>query len=83
MTKFHDEVEAFLRDAGMPATRFGRLAMNDKSFVNHLRNGRHPRLDTAEKVREFMAAERLKLHKRKRRSVVSRGAGRPTGEVRA
>ena len=38
------EVERFLRRTGMPATKFGRLAVNDPRFVIGLRNGREPRL---------------------------------------
>lgn len=50
------EVEAFLNRTGMDHTRLGFDAMNDPAFVTTLRRGRRVRIDTAEKVRTFMAA---------------------------
>jgi len=47
-------IEKFLRDTGMPWTRFGRLAAHDPRFVQDLRNGRMPRLATAKRVEHFM-----------------------------
>ena len=51
------EVERFLRRTGMPATKFGRLAVNDPRFVLDLRNGREPRSSTAARVIDFIAAQ--------------------------
>lgn len=47
-------IEKFLRQTGMPATKFGRLAAHDPRFVLDLRNGRIPRQGTEEKVTSFM-----------------------------
>lgn len=47
-------VERHLRRHGIPATRFGREAMNDPSFVHSLRNGRDPRPETIDRVRAFL-----------------------------
>lgn len=52
------EVEAFLREREMPATRFGIKANGDRTLVFKLRKGRIPQLTTADKIRAFMARER-------------------------
>jgi len=51
------EVEKFLRRTGMPATKFGRLAVRDPRFVLDLRMGREPRPHTAQRVIDFIAAQ--------------------------
>ena len=51
------EVERFLRRTGMPATKFGRLAVNDPRFVLDLRNGREPRSSTVVRVIDFIVAQ--------------------------
>lgn len=55
---FHDaflaEVEAFLLRHGMAASRLGSLAVSDHRFVANLRQGRSPRLSTADTVRAWM-----------------------------
>ncbi len=48
------QIERFLRQTGMPWTRFGRLATHDPRFVADLRNGRIPRADTQQRVEHFM-----------------------------
>lgn len=48
------KIEKFLRQTGMPATKFGRLAAHDPRFVLDLRNGRMPRNRTEERVEHFM-----------------------------
>lgn len=48
------EVEKYLKRTGMPATKFGRLAVNDPRFVLDLRNGREPRVRTAIRVLRFI-----------------------------
>ena len=47
-------IERFLRETGMPWTKFGRLAVHDPRFVEDLRNGRTPRTETAKRVQQFM-----------------------------
>lgn len=47
-------IEKFLRETGMPWTKFGRLAAHDPRFVQDLRNGRVPRPKTASRVEHFM-----------------------------
>jgi hypothetical protein len=47
-------IEKFLRETGMPWTKFGRLATHDPRFVEDLRNGRNPRPGTEERVMRFM-----------------------------
>jgi len=45
------EIEAFLADARMTPTAFGRLALGDPGFVFGLRAGRDCRRSTAERAR--------------------------------
>jgi hypothetical protein len=47
-------VERFLRETGMPWTKFGRLATRDPRFVADLRNGRVPRPPVQARVEHFM-----------------------------
>jgi len=47
-------IERFLRETGMPWTKFGRLATHDPRFVQDLRNGRAPRPETEQRVEHFM-----------------------------
>ena len=49
-------IEKFLRETGMPWTKFGRLAAHDPRFVGDLRNGRTPRPGTEKRVDSFMTA---------------------------
>lgn len=53
-----DEIENFLADHGLSATRFGVLAAGDTKFVKTLREGRVCRESTAERVREWMKQHR-------------------------
>ena len=55
-------IERFLRDTGMPWTRFGRLAAHDPRFVEDLRNGRTPRPLTELRVEHFMNIYRQDPH---------------------
>ena len=48
------EIEKFLRSSGVPATRFGRDALNDPRFVFDLRRGREPRAETVARVVDFL-----------------------------
>ena len=49
-----NRIERFLRETGMPWTKFGRLATHDPRFVQDLRNGRLPRPETESRVEHFM-----------------------------
>lgn len=53
-----DEIETFLADHNLSATRFGVLAAGDTKFVKTLREGRACRVRTAERVREWMRKNR-------------------------
>lgn len=48
------DIEKFLRRTGMPATKFGRLAVRDPRLVLDMRNGREPRRRMAIRVEHFM-----------------------------
>lgn len=47
-------IERFLKETGMPATRFGREAVRDPSLVLDMRNGREPGERTKSRVEHFM-----------------------------
>ncbi len=51
-------IERFLRETGMPCTKFGRLAARDPRFVQDLRNGREPRWQTERRIEHFMDTHR-------------------------
>lgn len=55
-------IERFLRETGMPWTKFGRLAAHDPRFVEDLRNGRTPRPATEKRVEHFMNIYRENSH---------------------
>jgi hypothetical protein len=48
------EVERYLRETGLGPTEFGTRAMRDGNFVQRLRGGRTPTLQTIDRVRAFM-----------------------------
>ena len=56
------QVEKFLRETGMPWTKFGRLAAHDPRLVEDLRNGRTPRPGTEARIVQFMTAYRESHH---------------------
>ena len=56
------QVEQFLRESGMPWTKFGRLAARDPRFVEDLRNGRIPRPQTEARIVRFIASYRENSH---------------------
>lgn len=62
--QFVERVEAFLARSGMRPTDFGRESLGDPSFITHLRRGRSPSLDTADRVNAFI--ERLESEQAKR-----------------
>lgn len=47
-------IEIFLRSSGVPATRFGRDAVNDPRFVSDLRRGREPGPKTIARIVDFL-----------------------------
>ncbi|WP_298467701.1 hypothetical protein [uncultured Erythrobacter sp.] len=49
------DVEKFMREHEMPATKFGRLAAHDPRFVLDLRMGRIPRPSTEARTRRWMS----------------------------
>ena len=49
------DIEAFLDAHNMRAAYFGRDAVNDTSLVYRLRKGKTVRLETADRIRAFMA----------------------------
>ena len=55
-------VERFLKETGLPWTRFGRLAVRDPRFVADLRNGREPRRAVEQRVEHFMNMYRKEPH---------------------
>lgn len=52
------EIEAFIAEAEMAETTFGRRAVNDGKFVARLRERGNITFATAEKVRGFIRAQR-------------------------
>lgn len=57
---FNNAVENFLTSTGMAPTTFGTKAIGDAMFVQKMRNGRVPRIDTAEKIRNFIRSFKRK-----------------------
>jgi hypothetical protein len=49
-------IERFLRDEGLAATKFGRLAARDPRLVLDIRMGREIRPAMEEKLRAFMCS---------------------------
>ena len=49
------DVETFCKSHEISGAKFGELAVGDASFWFKLSRGRVPKLDTYEKVRNFMA----------------------------
>ena len=56
------QIERFLRETGMPWTKFGRLAAHDPRFVEDLRNGCIPRPETQARIEHFMNTYREYAH---------------------
>lgn len=55
------EIEKFLKETGMSATKFGEDAIKDRALMLRLRTrGRDLKLATVDKIRAFMANERKK-----------------------
>ena len=51
-----NQINAYLRQARMSPTRFGRDCLGDPNFVLNLRDGRAPRPETERRVLAFIAA---------------------------
>ncbi|PZU58842.1 MAG: hypothetical protein DI547_08680 [Sphingobium sp.] len=47
-------IERFLKETGMPPTRFGRAAVRDPRLVLDMRNGREPGERMTRRVEHFM-----------------------------
>ncbi len=47
-------VERFLRETGMPQTKFGRLVARDPRLVGDIRNGREPGAEMRKNIEHFM-----------------------------
>lgn len=50
-------IDRYLRQTGMPVTKFGRLAVNDPRLVHDLRRGRCPGPSMRARVEAFIARE--------------------------
>ena len=50
------EVERWIRQHNMSASRFGRLAASDPRLISDLRKGRDPSSRTIARIRAFMAS---------------------------
>ncbi len=48
------QISAYCREAGMAESTFGRRAVNDGKLVQRLREGKHIRVDTLERIRHFL-----------------------------
>ncbi len=63
-----DEIKAFLNEADMAESTFGRLFMNNSSYVRELRNGRSSQESTVMSLRARMGAYLLSLEGKRRRA---------------
>ena len=54
------QIERYIRQSGMPPTRFGRETVNDPRFVHDLRLGREPRPRTAARVAAWLRDNPIK-----------------------
>lgn len=60
-------IERFLREQGLPPTKFGRMAAGDPRLVLDIRRGREIRPETELKLRQFMSnySQQGHIHGRK------------------
>ncbi len=58
-------IERFLRDQGLPPTKFGRLAARDPRLVLDMRMGREIRPEMEAKLRQFMGSYERNADKQK------------------
>lgn len=54
------DIDTFLAETGMGASYFGKKAAGNSELVSRLRSGRRIWPETAQQVRNFIAAERQK-----------------------
>lgn len=54
MIGFLDSIQSFLDESGMSPTRLGIESLGDPTFVRRVMHDRVPRLDTADRVLDFM-----------------------------
>src|SRR5262245_3078906 len=59
-TELLSEIEAFLAETGMAATKLGLSAVNDSHLVKRLRQGSSVTLKTADRLRAYLAQERAR-----------------------
>jgi hypothetical protein len=52
------KIDRYIKETGIPVTRFGRLAVNDPRLVHDLRLGRSPGRSLAARVEAYIAANR-------------------------
>lgn len=57
-TSLIQDIETFLRNSGMGASYFGKVATGNSELVSRLRAGRRVWPETEEKAREFMRSHR-------------------------
>ncbi len=50
-----NKIDRYLRQTGMPMTKFGRLAVGDPRLVHDLRRGRQPRGPMVSRIETFIA----------------------------
>jgi hypothetical protein len=50
-----EQVESYLARSRVPPSTFGRMAVGDPRFVEDLRSGRRPRLNTRKRVYAYLA----------------------------
>ncbi|MFN4169967.1 MAG: hypothetical protein ACK4HD_16780 [Pannonibacter phragmitetus] len=53
--KLLKEIEDFLKDTGMGPSYFGKRSIGSSEVVKRLRSGGNVRLDTAERIRQFIS----------------------------
>lgn len=61
------EIEAFCEEAGIAEATFSTRAVNDGKFVGRLRDGANVTVGMVDRVRAYIATERAKTAKPKRK----------------
>lgn len=51
------QIETYLKQTGMPPTRFGRNAVRDPRLVHDLRNGREPGARMVARILRYIAGQ--------------------------
>lgn len=62
------EIEDFLAETQMKKTAFGLKALNDGTFVSRLQDGANVTVKTVDRVRAFIARERVRIAQKRRRA---------------